>query len=99
VATQAFSLWPLVGLGGLLGALDYALLFGWFGLAVVVASQWAAASGDHRARRAWPAAAVVATLVFEIMQTRIAGRGPDVSAPLFTMLAVVGAVAVLRDGR
>ena len=99
VATQAFSLWPLVGLGGLLGAIDYALLFGWFGLAVVVASQWAAANGDRRARRAWPAAAVVATLVFEIMQTRIAGRGPDVSAPLFTMLAVVGAIAVLRDGR
>lgn len=98
-ATQAFSLWPLVGLGGRLGALDYAMLFGWFGLAAVVAAQWAGVDGDRRASRTWPVGAVLATLMFEIMQTRIAGRGPDVSAPLFTLLAVVGAIAVLRDGR
>jgi VanZ family protein len=99
VSTQAFSWWPRVGLGGLLGAIDYALLFGWFGLTVVAAAHWADGAGDRRARRLWPAVAVVATLVLEVAQTRIPGRGPDVSAPLFTLLAVLGATAALKDGR
>jgi len=98
-ATQAFSWWPQVGLGGLRGALDYALLFGWFGLAAVVAAHWAHAGGHRHARRAWPVAAVLLTLVLEVMQTRIPGRGPDLSAPLFTVLAVLAGTALLGDAR
>jgi hypothetical protein len=66
---------------------------------VVAAAHWADGAGDRRARRLWPAVAVVATLVLEVAQTRIPGRGPDVSAPLFTLLAVLGATAALKDGR
>jgi hypothetical protein len=98
-ATQAFSWWPQVGLGGLRGALDYALLFGWFGLVAVVAAHWAHADGQRHARRAWPVAAVLLTLVLEVMQTRIPGRGPDLSAPLFTVLAVLAGTALLGDAR
>ncbi len=94
---QAFSWWPRVGLGGLLGAIDYALLFGWFGLTVVAAAHWADVAGDRRARRLWPVVAVVAMLVLEVVQTRIPGRGPDVSAPVFTLLAVLAATAILSD--
>jgi VanZ family protein len=99
VSIHAFSWWPRVGLGGLLGATDYALLFGWFGLTVVAAAHWAEIAGDRRARRMWPAAAVLAMLVLEGVQTRIPGRGPDVSAPLFTLLAVLGTTAILSDDR
>ena len=94
-AARAFSWWPLVGLGGPLGALDYALLFGWFGFTAVVAAQWAGRDGVAHAPRSWPAVAVLTTLVFELLQTRIAGRGPDVSAPLFTLLAVLATTACL----
>jgi VanZ family protein len=94
-ATQAFNWWPQVGLGGLRGALDYALLFGWFGLVAVVAAHWADPDGQQHARRAWPVAAVLLTLVLEVMQTRIPGRGPDLSAPLFTLLAVLAGTALL----
>jgi hypothetical protein len=97
--TQAFSAWPMVGLGGRLGALDYALLFGWYGLSVVVAAQWASVEGQPRARLAWPAAAIALMLVLELAQTLIPGRGPDTSAVLFTLLAVLGSTAVLRAGR
>jgi hypothetical protein len=97
-AVQAFSWWPRVGLGGLLGALDYALFFGWFGLTAVVAGQWASASGDLRMRRILPLAAVVTTLVLEIVQTGVPGRGPDVSAPMFTLLGVLLTITVLVDG-
>lgn len=97
--TQPFSLWPRVGLGGLKGAIDYALLFGWFGLAVVIAAQWAEMAGYPRARRLWPALAVTAMLALEVAQTRIPGRGPDVSAPLFTLIAVLAATAIVQEQR
>ncbi len=98
VATaQSFSVWPRVGLGGLLGALDYALLFGWFGLAAVVAGRWGDIAGYRRARRLWPALGILAMLALEIMQMWIPGRGPDVSAPLFTLLAVLGAEACVEQ--
>lgn len=97
--TQAFSWWPRVGLGGLLGALDYALFFGWLGLSAVVGAHWADADGDRHARRLWPAAVVLATLVLEGTQIWVPGRGPDVSAPVFTLLAVLLATAVLADGQ
>jgi VanZ family protein len=93
---QAFRWWPQVGLGGLRGALDYALLFGWSGAAVTVAAEWRARGGDRLARRAWPVAAILVMLALEAMQTGIPGRGPDVSAPLFTALAVVTTLALLR---
>ncbi len=98
-AQQAFSWWPQVGLGGLRGAVDYALLFGWFGLVAVVAAHWAHADGHGHARRAWSVAAVLLTLAFEVMQTRIPGRGPDLSAPLFTLLGVLVSTAALGDAR
>jgi VanZ family protein len=96
---QAFSWWPRVGLGGMRGALDYALLFGWFGLAAAVAGRWAEAGRTRPIRRAWPASAVVITMLFEAAQTRIPGRGPDISAPLFTLLAVLLTAALLADGQ
>jgi hypothetical protein len=34
-------------------------------------------------------------LVFELAQTRIPGRGPDLSAPLFTLLAVLAATTIV----
>lgn len=97
-AMHAFSWWPRVGLGGLLGAIDYALLFGWLGLTAVVAARWAASGGDRLAQRWWPVAVVVTTLALEVAQTRIPGRGPDVSAPVFTLLAVLLATTVLAEG-
>lgn len=96
-AVQSFSLWPRVGLGGLLGALDYALFFGWFGLAAAAAAQWAALDGNRGARRLWPIAAVITTLGLEVAQTVVPGRGPDVSAPMFTLIAVLLATTVLVD--
>ena len=83
----------------LLGAIDYALLFGWFGLAAVVAARWADADGHTPARRRWPAGAILVTFLLEVAQTAIPGRGPDLSAPLFTVLAVLLTAAVLADGR
>lgn len=95
-AVQAFSWWPRVGLGGLRGALDYAMLFGWFGAAVVVASRWRRdATGHGDAGRLWPLTAIAAMLAFEAVQTGIPGRGPDISAPLFTALAVLTTQALL----
>jgi VanZ family protein len=96
-ATQAFSLWPRVGLGSLKGAIDYALLFGWFGLATAAAAHWAARAGSTRARTLWPGLAVLTMLALEIAQTRIPGRGPDVSAPLFTLFAVLAVAAIVWD--
>ena len=37
--------------------------------------------------------------LLEVAQTGIPGRGPDLSAPLFTVLAALLAAAVLADGR
>lgn len=95
---HAFSWWPRVGLGGMRGALDYTLLFGWFGLAASVAARWAARSRTGWVRLALPASAVLLTLLSEAAQVRIPGRGPDVSAPLFTLLAVLLTAAVLAEG-
>jgi VanZ family protein len=94
---QPFGWWPQVGLGGMRGALDYALLFGWYGMAAVVAGHWAHSDGFNRAPRTWPATAILLTLFLEIAQTRIPGRGPDVSAPLFTLLAALFTIALIAD--
>ena len=97
LGTLPFSLVPMVGLGSTQGAIDYALLFGWFGLCVVAAARWSECAGGGLAHRWWPAAAVLVTLGFEVAQTRIPGRGPDVSAPIFTLLAALGASVLLKD--
>jgi VanZ family protein len=93
-ATSTFFWWPGVGIGGMRGALDYAMLFGWCGLATVVA----AASG-RRWRRlvTWPIVAVVVTLALELAQTHVPGRTGDLSAPTFTLFGVLAARACLGD--
>jgi hypothetical protein len=60
-----------------------------------MAAQWADKTGYARARTRWPGLAVLTML--ELAQMRIPGRGPDVSAPLFTLLAVLAATAIVRD--
>lgn len=82
-----------------LDLLDFALLFGWFGVAVTTAARWHDRDAARRARRWWPILAVVATVAFEVAQTGIAGRGPDVSPPLLTALAVLATTAILSDQR
>jgi VanZ family protein len=94
-ASGTFSLWPQVGLAGLRGAMDYAMLFAWFGLASVVAAEWASHDGSRRSPARWPAVAVAATLAFEIAQVWMPGRGADLSAPFFTLLAVLATRACL----
>jgi VanZ family protein len=96
-APIAFSWWPLVGLGGMLGAIEYAVLFAWFGVAAVVAQVWATPPGQRPSVAGWPLAAVVLTFVLEALQTRIPGRSGDVSAPLMTLFAVFAARAFLRS--
>jgi VanZ family protein len=94
-AAGTFSIWPQVGLAGLRGALDYAMLFAWFGLASVVATEWARHDAARRAARWWPAVAVAAALALEIVQMRMPGRGADLSAPFFTLLGVLATRACL----
>lgn len=94
-ATQAFSWLPRVGLGRLLDAIDYAWLFAWFGLVAVVAQRWARRTRGRSAL--WTAAPIGLALVLEVMQTGIPGRGPDLSAPVFTLLAVLATMAMIRD--
>ncbi|HTU99574.1 MAG TPA: hypothetical protein VMF13_03485, partial [Luteitalea sp.] len=87
-AVAGFQWWPGVGIGGMRGALDYAMLFGWCGLATVVA----AAHGTSRRRLlTWPATAVLITLLLEIAQRVVPGRTGDLSAPIFTLLGVLAA--------
>ena len=90
-----FSWWPRVGLRGLGGALDYALLFGWCGLTVVAASRSAAQAGVRRAPPTWAVSVVLIMLGTEVAQLAIPGRGPDVSAPLFTLLSLLGVTALV----
>lgn len=94
----AFHWWPRVGLGGLRGALDYALLFGWFGVAAGTADAWRAIP-PAAARHRLAAVAVCSMFLLELVQTTIPGRGPDLSAPLFTGLGVLMAWAILRPSR
>lgn len=93
---SAFHWWPRVGLGGLRGALDYALLFGWFGVAASTADAWRAMPA---ARHRLAALAIGSMFLLELVQTTIPGRGPDLSAPLFTALGVLMARAILRSSR
>ncbi|AMY12512.1 putative integral membrane protein [Luteitalea pratensis] len=97
--THAFSWIPLVGLGQRLGALDFAALFAWAGCGVVVAAHTAQRQRDRAQARRWPLAMLVLVLALELAQTRIPGRGPDTSAVLFTILAMLGTGALLRGGR
>ena len=92
--TARFFWWPGVGIGGMRGALDYAMLFGWCGLATIVAAAW-----HRRSRRllAWPIAAVIVTLALEALQTYVPGRTGDLSAPTFTLLGILVARACLGD--
>jgi hypothetical protein len=62
-------------------------------LAAVVTQRWL--STVRRRHVWWPVAAVALTLMLEVMQTQIPGRGPDLSAPVFTLLAVLAATAVV----
>ena len=94
-APGGFSVWPQVGLGGLRGAMDYAMLFGWFGLASVVAAHWASRDVPRKGPVWWPVIAVVATLGCEVVQMQMPGRGADLSAPFFTLLAVLATRACL----
>ena len=97
-----FSVWPQVGLGGLRGALDYAMLFAWFGLASVVAARWAIRDVPRTWPAWWPAIAVTTTFALELAQMWMPGRGADLSAPILTLLAVLATRACLavpsRDG-
>lgn len=97
--TKSFSWLPLVGLGQRLGALDFAALFAWAGCGVVVAAYAAQRQRDRAQARRWPLAMLVLVFALELAQTRIPGRGPDTSAAFFTMLAMLGTAALLRDGR
>lgn len=96
---QAFQLLPQVGLSRPLDLLDFALLFGWFGVAITAAAHWYEPADATRSRRWWPVLAVVVAVAFEVMQLGIAGRGPDLSPPLLTALAVLVTTVVLRDER
>ena len=93
----SFSWWPLVGLGSMLGAIDYAILFAWFGVSSVIAGAWAIRVGNLQPLQRWPIVAVVLTLALEALQTQIPGRSGDVSAPLMTLLTVLAARAFLRS--
>lgn len=97
--TSAFRWWPQVGLGRPLDAVDFAILFGWLGVAVTVAAHWRDSEDDAQARRSWPIVAVLATVALEVAQVAIPGRGPDLSPPFLTALAALGAAVILRDDR
>jgi VanZ family protein len=98
-AIQAFSWLPLVGFGQRLGALDFAALFAWAGCGAVVAAHAAQRQRDRAQARRWPLAMLVLLFALELAQTRIPGRGPDTSAMLFMILAMLGTGAWLRGGR
>lgn len=95
---QAFGWWPRVGFGRPLDALEFAWLFGWAGLATVVAAEWAGRASPLGRPRQWPAGIVALVLVLELAQVFVPGRSGDTSAVLFTGLAVMATRAVLRTG-
>lgn len=97
--TSAFQWWPQLGLGRPIDALDLGLLFGWYGVSVTVAAHWRDSASDGIARRWWPPLAVVAVLVLELAQMWVPGRGPEVSPPIITALAVAVTGASLKAGR
>lgn len=98
VAAAGFSLWPQVGLAGLRGAIDYAVLFGWLGLACATADRWTRGE-DARSSVRWSAIAVLLMFACELVQVSMPGRGADVSAPLFTLLGILMTRALLAVGR
>lgn len=86
---SGFSWWPQLGRGGLLGALELALLYCWLAFTLVLSLRWSARQGRDisRQRVVLPLAVVVALLAMEVAQRWIPGRSPDTSAPLITGLA------------
>ncbi|MFA7666769.1 MAG: VanZ family protein [Burkholderiaceae bacterium] len=84
-----FDWLPQLGRGGLIGALELSLFFGWLALSVVLALRWRAACGleIRRQRLAWPVAVVAVLFATEVAQLWIPGRLPDVSPPLLAALA------------
>ena len=95
--TRAFSWIPLVGLGGRLGALDFAWLFAWAGCGTVVAARFAQRQNPRSQLRRWPVLMVVLVLILEVTQTHIPGRGPDTSAVLFLTLSMLATLALGDD--
>ncbi len=95
-APDTFSWWPRIGRGGLLGALELALLFGWLGAALSLSLRALAQRGADVSRRrvAWPAATAGVLLLTEIAQGWIPGRSPDTSAPLVMLLGFMVAWAL-----
>lgn len=87
----AFDWLPQIGRGGLLGALELSLMFGWLALSIVLGLRWLALRGGDvsRARIGWPLAAVAVLFATEVLQLWIPGRHPDVSPPLLTALGFV----------
>lgn len=96
VSAAAFDWLPQLGRGGLLGALELALMFGWLALSIVLGLRWLAATGARvsRARVGWPLLAVTVLFATELAQTWIPGRHPDISPPLFTALGFAVAWAL-----
>ena len=96
---QAFRWLPQVGLSRPIDVLDFALLFGWLGVAVTAAAHWRDAETCGKARVTWPLAAVLFTAGLEVAQLWVPGRGPDLSPPLLTAMATLAVTAILRDDR
>lgn len=96
VFSSGFSWWPQLGRGGLLGALELALLYCWLAFTLALSLRWSARLGQDIARRRYllPLAVVFALLAMEGVQRWIPGRSPDTSAPVITALAFVVAWAL-----
>ncbi len=86
-----FQWWPQLGRGGLLAALELALLFCWLAFALVLSLRWSASLGEAIGRRrvTLPVVVALALLLTEFAQHWIPGRTPDTSAPVITLLAFV----------
>lgn len=84
---EAFSWFPLVGRGHLLGALDFALYFCWFAFVLVLSLRWRRARAS--AAIALGGAAVFAMLALELAQRSIPGRTADTSPALIVALAFI----------
>src|SRR5690606_41524743 len=72
---EAFSWFPLVGRGHLLGAIDFALYFCWFAFVLVLSLRWRRARAS--AAIALGGAAVFAMLARELAQRSMPGRTAD----------------------
>ena len=97
---SGFEWWPQLGRGGLLGALELAMLYCWLAFALVLSLRWSAGLGMPLRRRPFlvPLAVAGALLLTEFAQYRVPGRTPDTSAPLVTLLAFAVAWALTGHG-